>query len=146
MFTFNSGQQIQPRWLNELIRLLASLSNIPVDRYLSHSLRIGAATTVAAASIPDWCILGLGRWSSDCYQRYIRLPSSGTGNIARLLDQSYLTPARYTSALPTNPAIHIWAGPYPTYSPTTSSVQVNPVTWCTASLRASSSECVPHIT
>ena len=90
VFTFNSGQQIQPQRLNELIRLLASLSNVPVDRYSSHSFRIGAATTAAAAGVPDWCIQGLGRWSSDCYQRYIRLPSSGTGNMARLLAHSHL--------------------------------------------------------
>ena len=52
VFTFDSGQQIQPQRLNELIGLLASLSNIPVDRYSSHSSRIGASTTAAAAGIP----------------------------------------------------------------------------------------------
>jgi len=29
-----------------------------------------AATTAAAAGIPSWLIKVLGRWSSDCYERY----------------------------------------------------------------------------
>jgi len=36
-------------------------------RYSSHSFEIGAASTAAAAGIPDWKIQALGRWSSDCY-------------------------------------------------------------------------------
>ena len=90
VFTWEGGRPIQRQRLNDLIRLLASLSNVPVGHYSSHSFRIGAATTAAAAGVPDWCIQGLGRWSSDCYQRYIRLPSNSMGNMATLLAQSHL--------------------------------------------------------
>jgi hypothetical protein len=40
--------------------------------YASHSFRIGAATAAGSAGLPTWLIKTLGRWSSDCYERYIR--------------------------------------------------------------------------
>ena len=39
----------------------------------SHSLRIGAASTAAAMGCPKYLIQGMGRWSSDCFRRYIRI-------------------------------------------------------------------------
>ena len=41
-----------------------------------HSFRIGAATAAAAARVEDHLIQTLGRWSSNCYSRYIRTDSS----------------------------------------------------------------------
>ena len=38
------------------------------------TVRIGAATTAAAVGLPPWLIKTLGRWSSDCYERYIKSP------------------------------------------------------------------------
>ena len=71
--------------LNHLIRVLASHSGVDSQRYSSHSFRIGAASAAAAAGIPDWRIQALGRWSSDCYKRYIRLPRSETDSVASAL-------------------------------------------------------------
>ena len=39
-----------------------------------HSFRIGAATTAASRGMEDSMIKTLGRWESDAYQRYIRIP------------------------------------------------------------------------
>jgi hypothetical protein len=42
--------------------------------YSGHSIRIGSATSAANARLEDHLIQTLGRWSSDCYMRYIRTP------------------------------------------------------------------------
>ena len=56
------------KMLNELCRSTA----ISTSSLNTHSFRIGAATTAAANKTPEHLIQTLGRWSSDCYRRYIR--------------------------------------------------------------------------
>jgi hypothetical protein len=51
-----------------LVRLGISSSS-----YSGHSLRVGAATSAAAAGVPDHLIKILGRWTSLSYLRYIRI-------------------------------------------------------------------------
>lgn len=48
----------------------------PAQGHTGHSFRIGAGTHAAASNIPDHLIQTLGRWSSDCYQTYIKTPIS----------------------------------------------------------------------
>ena len=61
----------------------------PSHMYAGHSFRIGAATSAARAQLPDHIIRTLGRWSSDCYIRYIRSSkqtiSSALERLARLV-------------------------------------------------------------
>ena len=42
----------------------------------THSFRIGGASALASAGLPDYVIQVIGRWSSDSFLRYIRLPIS----------------------------------------------------------------------
>ncbi len=90
IFHFWNGTSLTRQKLNTLIKLLATRCGIAPERYSSHSFRIGAASTAAAAGVPDWQIQALGRWSSDCYKRYIRLPDPDTNNIAAALARSQL--------------------------------------------------------
>ena len=49
-------------------------AGLDAHAFSGHSLRIGAATTAAAAGLPDWLIKAMGRWKSDAYLRYVRTP------------------------------------------------------------------------
>ena len=73
LFQFRNGSHLTlPVFVSTVQRCLA-LGGFPPARYSGHSFRSGGATTAAAAGIPDWQIKVMGRWTSDAYQRYIRL-------------------------------------------------------------------------
>jgi hypothetical protein len=54
--------------------LRSALDAAGLDRkaYAAHSMRIGGASSLAAAGVPAATIKTLGRWRSLCYQRYVR--------------------------------------------------------------------------
>ena len=82
---------VQPRqWLTRKnltteLRTILQHCGLPANNFYSHSFRIGAATTAAKAGLPPWLIKVLGRWSSDCYERYIRTPKCTILEVPRLL-------------------------------------------------------------
>ena len=60
--------------LTSHLRRLLRQQGLDETLYASHSFRIGAATAAGSTGLPTWLIKTLGRWSSDCYERYIRTP------------------------------------------------------------------------
>ena len=73
LFVCASGVPLSPSLVNAWLRSILKAAGVP-GNYSSHSFRIGAATSAALAGVPDHVIKLLGRWSSDCYLRYIRTP------------------------------------------------------------------------
>ena len=76
LFIYESGAFLTREKLTRETRLLISKGGLDSSNFAGHSFRIGAATTVASANLPPWVIKVLGRWSSDCFKRYIKTPSS----------------------------------------------------------------------
>ena len=76
LFLYVKGSPLTKQALTSETRNLLSLSGFNPGNYAGHSYRIGAATTAASVGIPPWLIKTLGRWSSDCYERYIKCPHS----------------------------------------------------------------------
>lgn len=76
MFQFKDGTPLSRRTLASNLHTLLELCGLQPNNYNTHSFRIGAATTAAAAGLPAWLIKILGRWRSDSYQRYIHLPQA----------------------------------------------------------------------
>jgi hypothetical protein len=56
----------------EELRRLVVANGIDPARVSSHSLRIGGATTLAAAGLNDHEIQGVGNWKSNSYLTYVR--------------------------------------------------------------------------
>ena len=73
LFICANGSPLSPSLINDWLRSILATAGVP-GNYSSHGFRIGAATSAAVAGVPDHVIQALGRWSSDCYRRYIRLP------------------------------------------------------------------------
>ena len=85
IFKYKNGKPLSRTLFTEEIRNLLSLGGLEPKHYAGHSFRIGAATTAAAVNIPAWLIKTMGRWSSDCFERYIRTPKDTLINASRQL-------------------------------------------------------------
>ena len=88
LFKFKDGRALtRPLLVSELRKALAEAELKP-ENYAGHSFRIGAATTAAACGVPVEIIKTLGRWKSQAYQLYVRLPTDQLSSISKKLMQS----------------------------------------------------------
>ena len=84
-FIHSSGEALTKTVLISETRALLSQSGFTACNYAGHSYRIGAATTVASVGIFPWLIQTMGTWSSDCNERYIKIPHSVLSEVSRTL-------------------------------------------------------------
>lgn len=96
LFTFHNGRYLTR---NDINTALSTATNGAAN-ISSHSLRIGAASTAAASGCPKYMIKSLGRWSSDCFRRYIRIPDRTIKDLSRdLANCSISVPNNFNPAL-----------------------------------------------
>ena len=88
LFTFRDGSYLTRRRLNRILQLALPSPVASQQRTSSHSFRIGAATTAAAAGYPRWLIQRLGRWNSDCFRIYLQVPDSTISNVAQNMNRT----------------------------------------------------------
>ena len=67
-FQFSNGTYLTRATMSSILRE-AFYPSITIN---THSFRIGGASAAASAGLPDSVIQTLGRWSSDCFRRYVR--------------------------------------------------------------------------
>ena len=72
LFCFQSGAFLSRDRLS--FQLQSLLDNVGMDSSscISHSFRIGAASSAAAAGLPEHLIQRMGRWTSECFKTYVR--------------------------------------------------------------------------
>ena len=72
LFLLPSGRPLSRALFLDMLAQLCTSLGLDPKSYHGHSFRIGAATTAAKLNVPDYLIQQLGRWTSTCYQVYIR--------------------------------------------------------------------------
>jgi hypothetical protein len=74
LFVRNNGRFVTRDHVNRFIKQLASLTGFEPQRFSTHSMRAGGATSLSLLGYSPAVIQQLGRWVSDAYLAYIRLP------------------------------------------------------------------------
>ena len=85
LFRLQSGQPLTRAHFVDKVRSAMKAAGMDPSGYSGHCFRIGASTTAAANGVGDATIQILGRWSSDSYKRYIRVPRDELAQLARTL-------------------------------------------------------------
>ena len=75
LFVTELGAVINRAAFTEKLSLAIRISGLNPSRYKGHSFRIGAASHATDQGMSDAQIRTLGRWKSNAFQKYIRIPS-----------------------------------------------------------------------
>jgi integrase len=75
LFSFMDDTPVLRQYFTSQLRLALKFNNLNLAQYQAHSFRIGAATTAAANGYTEIQIQNMGRWKSNAYRKYIRIPS-----------------------------------------------------------------------
>lgn len=70
------GNDMSTTYFNTFFKQAVALAGLDPSAYSAHSLRAGGATSAANTGIPPYLIKKLGRWSSNCFEIYIREPKA----------------------------------------------------------------------
>ena len=75
IFITVDGLPVSPSNFSQRLSAAVQLCGLAPSRYKGHSFRIGAASYAADQGWSDAHIRVLGRWKSNTFQRYIRVPT-----------------------------------------------------------------------
>lgn len=84
LFRLENGKNLTGRSFNKMLKLmLGKHLNYQNGSITSHSFRSGLATLMGQLGFPDHQIMAMGRWSSSCFETYLKLPRSRRMEIAK---------------------------------------------------------------
>ena len=74
LFVFPGGSPVTRSFFTENLNRSLIWAGFSPKTYKGHSFRIGAATTAAMRGLPEEEIQRMGRWKSQAFKKYIRIP------------------------------------------------------------------------
>ena len=74
LFIRPGGHPVSKNVFIENLDLSLAWAGLSYTKYKGHSFRIGAATTAAMQGVSDEQIQRMGRWKSQAFKKYIRIP------------------------------------------------------------------------
>ena len=75
LFSFMDSSPIPRSFFTQYLQRSLRWAGLSLAAYKSHSFRIGAASTAAIKGFSESQIQYMGRWKSDAFKKYIRIPS-----------------------------------------------------------------------
>ena len=75
LFCLEDGKPVTTSFLGCALKSCILACNLNSEQYTTHSLRIGGATHAYQSGMSPVQIKRLGRWQSDAYLKYIRIPT-----------------------------------------------------------------------
>ena len=72
-FVYDSSVRLSYHTFTKNIKMTTTRLGFNHEFFSTHSLRIGGASALAAAGVPDYIIQTMGRWKSLAFLMYIRL-------------------------------------------------------------------------
>ncbi|XP_062604850.1 uncharacterized protein LOC134266650 [Saccostrea cucullata] len=74
LFAYPNGDGLLRQHFTNYLQMSLKWAGLNTSHYKGHSFRIGAATCAAAMRISEEKIKRMGRWHSDAFKKYIRIP------------------------------------------------------------------------
>ena len=84
LFLCQNGQPLSRALFTDWLRRSVASAGLS-GHFYRHNSRIGAATVAGCNGIPGHLIQELGRWKSNAYQGYIRIPSAALSSLSQQL-------------------------------------------------------------
>lgn len=75
LFSFMDNTPVPRQYFTSQLQLALKFGNLNLSKYQAHSFRIGAATSAAAKGYTEIQIQNMGRWKSNAFKKYIRIPT-----------------------------------------------------------------------
>ena len=85
LFILNSGAPLTRTYLVANLQAALRQAGLDDSKYNGHSFRIEAATAAAQSGLEDSMIQTLGRWRSDAYKLYIKIPQAQLAKVSQAL-------------------------------------------------------------